>query len=161
MGEAIVSALEIRNCRNTGAVRGFAVCGGILGEAKPERDVQETTLLVADCVNSGSVYVVNPGGLTTELYAGGMVAKCPLAEITDELLPMFTDLRIEDCRNTGTLDGDREGGPFAGMTCAAVGRAAWSKYTVCTNAETIPVSALPRLSKKPKGFSDSLNRPGS
>ena len=108
IGTGSVSALEVRSCRNSGSVRGYAVSGGILGEASPVQGAEAASLLVQSCTNSGSIYTVFPGGLTQEIYAGGIVGCCPIALPDENLLPLFDDLRIENCENTGKLDGDRE-----------------------------------------------------
>lgn len=108
IGEGTVSALEVRSCRNLGSVRGYAASGGILGYVSPIREAEETSLLVQDCTNSGSIYTVYPGGLKQEIYAGGIVGDCRLETDDEELLPVFDDLRIENCKNTGKLDGDRD-----------------------------------------------------
>ena len=108
LGEGRISALEIRSCRNSGFVRGYAVSGGILGNASPDPDEEETSLLVQDCANSGSIYTVNPGGMVQEIYAGGIVGHCRMETQDEKLLPTFDDLRIENCVNTGKLDGDRD-----------------------------------------------------
>lgn len=108
IGTGSVSALEVRSCRNSGSVRGYAVSGGILGEASPVQGAEAASLLVQSCANSGSIYTVFPGGLTQEIYAGGIVGCCPIELPDENLLPLFDDLRIENCENTGKLDGDRE-----------------------------------------------------
>lgn len=108
IGTGSVSALEVRSCRNSGSVRGYAVSGGILGEASPVQGAEAASLLVQSCTNSGSIYTVFPGGLAQEIYAGGIVGCCPIALPDENLLPLFDDLRIENCENTGKLDGDRE-----------------------------------------------------
>lgn len=58
--------------------------------------------------DGGGIYTVYPGGLKQEIYAGGIVGDCRLETDDEELLPVFDDLRIENCKNTGKLDGDRD-----------------------------------------------------
>lgn len=109
IGAGSISALEVRNCSNSGDVSGFAASGGIIGSASPVKDAENTTLLVADCENTGKIFTLNPGGLVKETYAGGIVGKCAVEAMDEEVLPAFDHLQIENCENTGILDGDREG----------------------------------------------------
>lgn len=110
VGNGTVSDLEIRNCLNTGAIRGYATSGGILGKVSALSKAEETSLVLDGCLNSGKVYTVFSGGLTQETYAGGIMGEGPLEAIANEHMPMFTVFRIENCTNTGKLDGDRDHG---------------------------------------------------
>ena len=96
----------VSGCENSGAVSstGNYAAGGICGMIYGE----ETRLVFENCFNSGSIYTVFPGGLTQEIYAGGIVGCCPIELPDENLLPLFDDLRIENCESTGKLDGDRE-----------------------------------------------------
>lgn len=108
IGEGSAWTLEVRECRNSGAVRGYASAGGVIGSISPVRDTEDTLLLVAECENSGDIFTVYSGGLTQETYAGGIVGYCAVDMEDGELLPIFDDVQIEKCRHTGTLGGDRE-----------------------------------------------------
>lgn len=111
VGTGTVSQLEIRNCSNTGSIRGYISCGGVIGNVSPSKEAEKTSLLIRDCVNSGDVFSIYSGGLAQEIYAGGIVGKCPQETVViteDMTLEAFDELKIENCRNTGKLGGEQK-----------------------------------------------------
>ena len=63
----------------------------LFGDTVP--DAEESSILVQDCANRGSISTVRPAGLIQDIYAGGIVG-FRLAETHDEnALPAFNDLR--------------------------------------------------------------------
>ena len=111
IGEATLVDMEVTGCVNTGSITGFRATGGIIGLANPANleGVAEFSLVLADCRNSGKVYTVNSGGLTAELYAGGILGYTNPESVADGTLKTITDLRMENCVNTGILEGDTNG----------------------------------------------------
>lgn len=114
LGEADITVMEILNCTNSGEVTGYTVTGGIAGQITAANVDGFTghSLLIQGCTNSGKVYTVYPGGITPEIYAGGILGYTTPESIEAELLQVISDLRIEDCTNTGTLTGDTDGAPL-------------------------------------------------
>lgn len=108
LGSGKFLSLEIRGCSNTGSIRGYAVSGGIIGNVSPVKDGENTTLLVADCENSAKIHTVSSP--SQDSYAGGIVGFCRTETEDPELLPVFDEVRIENCKNSGKLDGDRKMG---------------------------------------------------
>lgn len=111
VGQGSVYHLEVRGCSNTGSIRGYIFSGGILGYVSPAKDVEETVLLVKDCVNSGSVFSIYSGGLAQEVYAGGIMGRCPMQPVVafeNATVEAFDDVKIENCKNTGKLGGEQK-----------------------------------------------------
>ena len=108
LGEGCVASLEVRGCRNSGAVQGNAVSGGILGRITAARDVEAPLLYLQDCENSGAVCAMDPGGLNQEIYAGGIIGSCREETEDPELFPAFSEVRMEGCKNTGKLGGEHQ-----------------------------------------------------
>lgn len=121
LGEATVSRLEIRNCVNSGPVTGFGSAGGVAGYVSSDTEtVEDPELIIARCVNFGSVYVIDAGGLRQEIYAGGILGSYRQAVKEELLVSVFIRLEITGCSNTGILDGDRETGKFnSGDLCGS------------------------------------------
>lgn len=114
LGKAEITDMEILNCTNSGEITGYTAAAGIAGQINAA-NVEGFTghaLLIRSCSNAGKVYTVYPGGLTPEIYAGGILGYTTPEVVATDLLPMIADLRIEDCTNTGTLTGDTDGAPL-------------------------------------------------
>lgn len=114
LGDAGITAMEILNCTNSGEIAGYTAAGGVAGkiEAANVEGFTDHSLLIRGCTNSGKVYAVYPGGLTSEIYAGGILGYTTPEAVANDLLRQIADLRIEDCANTGTLTGDADGAPL-------------------------------------------------
>ena len=109
VGQGTVCQLEIRNCTNTGSIRGYISCGGVIGYVSPAKEAEKSGLLIRDCVNSGEVFAIYSGGLAQEIYAGGIMGRCPqeTVQIAEGMtLAAFDELKIENCKNTGKLGGE-------------------------------------------------------
>lgn len=114
LGDANITDMEIVNCTNSGSVTGYTAAGGIAGQINAANVEGFTghSLLIKGCANTATVYAVYPGGLTSEIYAGGILGYTTPETVAGDLNPVITDLRIEDCSNTGTLSGDTDGAPL-------------------------------------------------
>ena len=102
-----ISALSFTDCSNSGLVQGFDFAGGIAGRLDSSGDMDALVQAVR-CVNSGSIYVYNSGGLTQEIYAGGIFGRCDTRG--SEVDPGVIAFETVECSNTGVLDGDSEAG---------------------------------------------------
>lgn len=114
LGDADITDMEIANCTNSGEITGYTAAGGIAGQINAA-NVEGFTghaLLIKNCSNAGDVYTVYPGGLTPEIYAGGILGYTTPETVAGDLNPVISNLRIEDCTNTGTLTGDTDGAPL-------------------------------------------------
>lgn len=109
VGEAMVTQLTVSGCGNSGRVTGCGSAGGIVGRIQPETDTLagDTAFLAKDCVNSGRIYVMDPGGLYLQISVGGILGFCRFETEDPELLPLFGSVSFENCRSTGPLGGDR------------------------------------------------------
>ena len=75
------------------------------------------SFLAENCTNAGSVYAVDGGGLTMEVYAGGILGYQDISE-ADTL--RFAAVEFPGCTNSGPLDGDHTRVPLcADDLCAS------------------------------------------
>lgn len=102
-----ISALSFTDCVNSGSVQGFDYAGGIGGEVDTSGD-EDALVRAVRCHNSGRIYVTNSGGLTQEIYAGGIFGCCDTRG--NEADTGVIVLEMEECANTGALEGDKEAG---------------------------------------------------
>ena len=111
IGSCRVKILELVSCSNSGSVTGVHEAGGLIGSMTVvDVDNREGTLFRAEnCENSGDVYVANAGGLTSELYAGGMVGSNGTYRSSEAGWVSFETETFTGCTNTGTLSGDTDG----------------------------------------------------
>lgn len=109
IGSSHAAVLSLTGCSNSGPVSGMGEAGGLVGSAEPMQDAESSAFSCVDCVNSGSVYAVNPGGLTQYIYAGGMAGKCGSENKDGELELLYDEFTVENFINSGSVAGDDNG----------------------------------------------------
>ena len=124
IGDGHVRSLQLKNCTNSGSIHGARIAGGIMGSVNVVNhdDVTDASFLAEGCINEGTVFVQDAGGLTEYLYAGGI-----LGQRADLVLAGkdFAEVTFQNCSNTGSLEGSEGGAPLCADDLCASNKAVY------------------------------------